>query len=228
MKILFTADWHGSKAACLRFAYLLKSDRYDCGVIAGDILDDDPQQGDMKGIRAPAWSYLRQFLNRYESEFKYYLSKTGKPVFVVKGNHDQAAWTSERNLYNIHLKKIQFHGYSFVGYCHTDFHKWDKDMAVELQRIKHHIDRNTVFVTHAPAYGVLDKRYSGKCSTGSYAIAQVVAERRPSLHLHGHVHNQCAHQGRSVNGAFHDSKSMFAIDLDRNIIQRIGGMETVE
>ena len=250
VKILFTADLHSNEEAFRQFVRILDTNAYDCGVIAGDltegnvtkeeaiellgITEDDllPELSFVDETCVEAMerqirelyksnSYYMRVLRVEEQRLKEILTGTKKPILIVKGNHDKTPWESERNVYNIHLKKVRFKGHSFVGYCHTDFDKWDKDMAIELEKIKHHIEHRTIFITHAPAYGVLDQRYSDRCSTGSRAIAKLVSERKPYLHLHGHVHDEYGCSGRTINGAFIKSRCLFEIDIDRNAVRKI-------
>jgi len=49
MRILFTSDLHGRLTDIEKFANILKLEKYDIGVIAGDIIDDGIPNNELDG-----------------------------------------------------------------------------------------------------------------------------------------------------------------------------------
>jgi len=134
MKILFTSDVHSSEAGYRRFAGILRSKDYDVGVIAGDLWHDflpdveiarllgldgggplDERRARLLGRYArDPWEVLPEALEAKEREIKDILFEARKPIFIVPGNHDLASWASERNVFNVHGKRMRFDGQCFV------------------------------------------------------------------------------------------------------------------
>ena len=241
MKILFTSDLHGKIEAFESFTKALDSDDFDCGVIAGDLLDDgatneevmsllgvteddllpefafasetyeESLERQIKELHKPT-SYLMRTLKIKEQQLKDILSKTRKPIFIVKGNHDMTDWSSYKNIRNIHGRKVSFRGYSFIGYHYTEFERTQGKQRADFQQIKNHIDNKTILVTHIAAKGVLD--YSTEnYSDGSDALRELLQQTKPALHLHGHIHGRFGWEGRLVNGAYPCKQKFISINI---------------
>jgi Icc-related predicted phosphoesterase len=75
------------------------------------------------------------------------------------------------------------------------------------------VDDHTVFVTHSPAYGVLDTGVMDLPS-GSVSIRELIERTRPILHIHGHIHQQFGNRGRHFNVAAAGHKRAVVIDTD--------------
>ena len=149
MKILYTADLHSNEEAFRQFVRILDTDDYDCGVIAGDLMEDNVTKEEaieLLGITEDdllpelssvdetcveamerqlrdlykSTSHYMQVLQIKEQQLKAILTGTKKPIFIVKGNHDKTEWQSYKNVRNIHGKKVFFRGYNFIGYQHTE------------------------------------------------------------------------------------------------------------
>jgi len=61
------------------------------------------------------------------------------------------------------------------------------------------VDRQTVLVTHAPAYGSLDVVFGNH--VGSRAIADFLFHNPVLVHLHGHIHQCFGRDGNHFNVA---------------------------
>jgi Icc-related predicted phosphoesterase len=239
LKILFTSDLHGKTDAFEDFLQILDSVNYDCGVIAGDLLDDgvtkeeamdllgiveddllpelayadesyeETLQRQIEELHKPT-SYLMQTLTVKERALKELLSRTRKPIFVIKGNHDMTDWASYKNIHNIHGRKVSFRGYSFIGYQFTEFERTEEKQRACFQQMRKHIDPRTILVTHIAAKGTLDHSIPGYCN-GSRALRELLQQTKPLLHLHGHIHERFGWEGRSVNGAYPSERRFIRI-----------------
>ena len=89
----------------------------------------------------------------------------------------------------------------------------------ELQAMKHLINSKTIFVSHAPPYGILDSTYEGH--SGSKAILNFVTETKPKLHLFGHIHDGFGFKGNAINGAYIKGKKFFSIDTVNDLIEAV-------
>ena len=162
-------------------------------------------------------------LREMERSFKEILAQSGKPVVFVMGNDDGilgdgAAWRSEGRIVNIHMRRARYGNTSFVGYQYTTpfvggtFEKSDEAQQSDFVTLGAMIDEGTVLVTHGPALGTLDTAGDGK-HVGSDALRRLIEERRPRLHLFGHIHRAFGIDGSSVNGSYPPSRQFIAIDV---------------
>jgi Icc-related predicted phosphoesterase len=243
MKILFTADLHGLESAFVRYVELLKD--YDIGVIAGDLQDDRlPENKIAELLGVPAAS-LRldqeydRFIDAYEAlekqsdkalevqaiKLNTILNSANKPVLIIKGNHDRCAWPSNGNVHNIDQTSFKYEKLNFVGYQWTNFHRSELMQEADLQSLVPLMDENTVLVTHAPPYRVLDTitvhifGYGPtKQPLGSQAIRYFVEKTHPKLHLFGHIHEGFGRRGNSFNGSYRFPKRFVGITIEGNEI----------
>ena len=248
MKILFTSDTHGNELAIGKFAEVLRDDfSYDCGIIAGDILDDHlpiyarrellgfvedsiPElhgvdENTAKEVLIPpvinleTYESLVRALYVYEERTRSILANVKKPIFLLCGNHDLTTWETRDNIYNIHSKRINFQEFNFVGYQYTEFDRSDEKQLADFQILRKYIDKNTILVTHSPTYGILD--YDGVQHIGSKPLCELIKETQPRLHLHGHIHQASGHKGRTINGSWQDERVFWSIAVEAGRVTRI-------
>lgn len=209
MKIIFSSDLHGSESGYNRFSELLASDKFDIGLLGGDMM-------------------CGKALNTEES-IKLILEKPGKPVLYIMGNYDGILgfnWTDTKLLKNINMKRITINGQSFAGYQYTnpfiggDFEKSEKQQVGDMENLFKLIDKDTIFVSHGPAYGVLDKTHFGK-SVGSMALLEMISTVKPKFHLFGHIHESAGHKDYAINGAYPKSHQLVGIDSDSGKVEFI-------
>ncbi len=210
MRILFSSDFHASAPAVSLFADALAMGPFDAGIIAGDILDDFwVPDGSAGGIE------------EVERQFKEILSAGGKPVYVIPGNHDPTAWEDFGNVINIHGRRLELDGYSFVGYRWTTLERSEEEQKKELRGYDALMDRKTILVTHEPPFGKLDLTGYDSLHHGSKAIAHFAWRNRPRFHLFGHVHGGFGVRWRAVNGSYPNSRSFYDIDLAEGMAHAI-------
>ncbi len=233
MKILFTSDVHSSEAGYRRFAGILRRKDYHVGVIAGDLWHDFLPEieiarllgldggGPLDERRArllerytrDPWEVLPEALEAKEREIKDILFEARKPIFIVPGNHDRTRWDSERNLHNVHGKKMRFDGYSFVGYRYTEVERSETEQDRDLERMAGLLGVDTILVTHSPPYGILDRGHGGR-HIGSRAVRRLASSQDVRLHLFGHVHEDFGRLGKYYNGAFPRLGAFLRIEIN--------------
>jgi Icc-related predicted phosphoesterase len=163
MKILATADLHGSQ---YRLNILLKNvETYspDLVIICGDITQFGP--GEM----------AKNFLNQI-------------PVttFAIPGNIDTEEVSTAINnskATNIDMKRVEKNSVPFVGISGVN----RLDLARVLTDKEPQIDETSVVVSHVPPHGLQDKVFLGMHS-GSKELREIVNTYKPRLVLCGHIH----------------------------------------
>jgi Icc-related predicted phosphoesterase len=245
MKILFTADLHGLEAAFVDFAHILQIGNFKCGVIAGDLIDDglthdefiellsvaeddllselpgadetldEMMQREIKKLHDPK-GFFMQALAIKERRFKEILFTAKKPIFIIRGNHDLTDWSSESNIHNIHWRKVNFQGFNFVGYHHTEFSRTQEQQRKDFETLEKYIDDKTIFITHIPAFGVLDRQNHDdpSWSLGSRALSELIHRNKPLVHIHGHVHQASGNKGFSFNASYPQKRQFLYLDLN--------------
>ena len=161
MKILATADIHGSQ---YRLNIVLKNiQRYspDLVVICGDITQFGP--GDL----------AKNFLDQIPVET---LAITGNidSFDVSKGIDDSKAT-------RIEMKKVVKKGIPFVGANGVD------ENQLKVIEEKKLIDETCILVSHEPPHGTQDKVFLG-IHGGNKELREVINKYKPRLALCGHIH----------------------------------------
>ena len=245
MRLLFTSDLHGNIPAYERFAELLASESYDLGILAGDLLEDmmtdeqiveltgiDPDEllDELYGEGDPAffdwesrpWNrLLGAALDAKVGRLHDMLSGAGKPVLFVLGNHDRQEWPESDLVRNIHLKRVEILGQAFSGYRWTNGQRDEEQSASDFAALGSLVDRDTVLVTHAPPFGVLDspRKFGPRVRRPPLLGICPLQELEPRLHLFGHVHAAAGRKGKYINGSWLEARKFFDIDVRR---RRIG------
>jgi Icc-related predicted phosphoesterase len=161
MKILATADLHGSQ---YRLNILLKNiERFspDLVIICGDITQFGPGE------------LAKNLLDQITIE-----------TFAVTGNIDSkdvAHGIDDSNATRIELKKIVKKGIPFVGISGV---KPDEFNLLEEKKL---VDNKTILVSHVPPYGFQDKVFIG-LHGGSKDLRNIIDKYKPQLVLCGHIH----------------------------------------
>jgi len=145
MRLIAAADIHGVNAV---YEWLVEQVREaDAVVLAGDLFASDFKREQQKQAKR----IIRL------------LKTVAIPVFYVMGNDDNVAVNYEDALAKpIHGRRLQLKGFNFVGcqymppFVGGEFVKSDQEIAHDLEQLQPLLDENTIFVTHAPAWGHLD------------------------------------------------------------------------
>lgn len=180
MRILVLSDIHGSETGVMTSLELCQRYEPDLAVVCGDITQFGPNEWGLK-----------------------YLDRIPVRTLAVPGNCDpeDLHMTIEKSrAENLHKKKTNVSGLTFVGGGGSDptpfntiFEIREDVMSGWLEPLR---TDNAILVTHAPAYGFLDRNYKGSHS-GSKSIRRIVDSWNPILHLSGHMHEA---RGVDLNG----------------------------
>jgi len=161
MKILATADIHGSQ---YRLNIILKNiEKYspDLVIICGDITQFGPGE------------LAKNFLNQIPIE-----------TLAITGNIDTAdveKAINESKAINICLKKFVKNGISFIG-----INERNQD-NFRIFNKKNLFEEKIIFVSHKPPYGAQDKIFIG-LHGGSKELREIIDRYKPILVLCGHIH----------------------------------------
>lgn len=231
MRILFASDLHALRPAFELYAEALAMGHYDLGILGGDLLDDfwlpdakatpvldpppsPPRDSHPLMVETPKGADDLDGLRALETEMKRILADAGKPIFLVAGNHDLTPWEDFETVRNIHGKRVELDGWSFVGYRWTKVEKSEAEQAADLKELAPLVDRHTVLLTHEPPFGRLDTNGYDGIHWGGRALARFIVKTRPAFHLFGHVHEAAGIRIKAVNGSYPNSRTFYAIDLD--------------
>jgi Icc-related predicted phosphoesterase len=202
MRILFSSDLHGHIGAFKHYSELLSDNSFALGILSGDLTTYTPDK------------------IQTEQEIKSILQEAQKPIIFIMGNDDgilEHNWRETALLKNPNLKKIEFKNFNFVGYQYSNpfvggpFEKSEKEQLSDLPKLKSLIDSRTIFISHGPALGILDKGFSGE-NFGSKMLRRLIAEQPPLFHLFGHIHQSAGVTGRFINGAYPLLRKFISID----------------
>jgi len=160
-----------------------------------------------------------------EEQLRKILSDAGKPVYLIRGNHDQTAWATGGCVTNIEDRKIGLGGISLVGYRWTPLGRSLRKRKRDAAKLRRLVDRTTILVTHDPPFGIMDE---GSLATirrnplseergpiGSPYLKRLVEKKLPLFHVFGHTHRGFGISGRFINAAYPRSGGRF-ISLDSN------------
>jgi Icc-related predicted phosphoesterase len=219
MRILALADIHGDLGVYEQLPGIAHSTQADVIVIAGDLLGADDQ------VHLDLIESHRSCARRIFE----ILGSSYCPVLYIMGNDDAVDMIyledSATNVKSIHGRKVTVKGVGFVGYQYCTpfmggiFEKQEEDIWSDLNGLSTLIDQETVLVTHAPAYGILDRTLmiDGTGFTGhggSRSILRLVKDVAPMAHLHGHIHGSFGRYGRHWNVSTYESRQYTIIDSD--------------
>jgi Icc-related predicted phosphoesterase len=170
MKLLATADIHGSQ---YRLNIILKNiEKYspDLVVICGDITQFGPRE------------VAKNFLNQIPVD-----------TFAIPGNIDSPdvdKAITESKAENINLKKIEKNKISFVGIGGNIPSPLSKIIIYNKtteKPLEESIDKKTIIVSHEPPYKTQDKVFFGHHS-GNKELRILIEKCKPRLVLCAHIH----------------------------------------
>jgi len=208
MRVLASADVHGKQAVYEWLGRVASVHQVDALLLAGDLL------GSLDGFDTP--EAAQEHEAHLLSEF---LASIGLPVLYIMGNDDLVELNSaSARVQSLHGRRIQLGPYTFVGYQYSlpfmggTFEKPETGIAADLKALEHLVSADTVFVSHSPAFGVLDPGFD-ETQIGSHALRELLERRAWRLHVHGHSHAGFGRQGLHLNVASAGRKRAMIVNL---------------
>ncbi len=123
----------------------------------------------------------------YMNELKDFVSD----ALFIPGNNDPINFCSFYTCVN--KKRVDIGRYNVVGLgfslitpFNTLNEMTEQQFQNELSQLKELVDKNTIFLTHNPPYGIFD--YVNNLHLGSKSILSFVKNTKPRIHMFGHVH----------------------------------------
>jgi Icc-related predicted phosphoesterase len=224
LRILASADVHGRWPV---YDWLLRAARehdVEAIVLAGDLL------GCLDGLNTP------EDAQRHQAKLLTDLLGTaGVPILYIMGNDDRVELNANSDrIQPIHGHQVDCGGFAFVGYQYSlpfmggTFEKPDDDIRSDLNQLPSRLGPKTVFVSHSPAFGILDPGL-GDVHIGSVSLREFLAANPFRAHIHGHSHAGFGRQGNHFNVASAARMRAMIIDLETLQHQLIGlGQERLE
>jgi Icc-related predicted phosphoesterase len=210
MKILAAADIHGNHRFYHLILDLAKIGEAQAIILAGDLLGYPPGFDNIEDAqRADAIDILGL------------LETASVPVFFIMGNDDLVEFGSGIGLVrSIHGTRADLGQYNFVGYQYSlpfmagIFEKTEEAIGRDLDEMVALANDHTVFVTHCPARGFLDRTMLGT-HAGSTSILDFIEKTGVRAHIHGHIHSGFGRDGCHFNVAALPIERAMLIDIDR-------------
>ncbi len=183
LKALCVADLHSSEEALALLGELLKKEKPEICVVAGDVTQFGPVD------------YAKRVLE--------VIRAAGAECVAVHGNTDplQVKLFLEKEGVGIHNRKREVNGkdgsvVEFVGYggsaptpFQTAITYSEAQIYADLSKL---VTKNSVLVSHSPPFGLpheLDKTFDLK-NAGSKGVRKIIDERRPRACICAHVHER--------------------------------------
>ena len=221
MQLIAAADFHGDLEIFKWLLQCVRDHSPDAVILAGDLLAADPDHP------GPIEDAHRECASRVVE----LLSTIDVPVLYVMGNDDMVDLNPPSGtIRSIHGSRTDLHEFNFVGYQFSlpfmggIYEKPEDDIRSDLRRLETLVDERTVFVTHSPAFGVLDIGILDR-HAGSTSIGTVIERRNPVAHIHGHIHSQFGRSGKHFNVAAAGTGSLTLIEvptLAERVLERSG------
>jgi Icc-related predicted phosphoesterase len=209
MRILASADVHGNWLIYDWLLTVAHQQRVHAIVLAGDLL------GCPDGFDTPeeAQQHESQILGEL-------LGTAGVSVLYIMGNDDLVELNSySQQVRSLHGQRVSVGQFAFVGYQYSlpfmggTFEKPEAEIKSDLTRLTDLLDARTVFVSHSPAFGILDPGYR-ETRIGSHSLAEFLDANLYLAHIHGHSHAGFGHHGKHFNVASAGQPRGMILDLE--------------
>lgn len=172
VRILAAGDFHGDKTTAKYLAKRAIDEKADIIILNGDIVEEEDTDGVM-----------------------YHFVKTGKPVFLVPGNHDWFA----TDFLAAHYKATNLHGKSVkqgnvaifgCGGTNTGINMLTEKEIYDTIKQTHATIANAskrLLVTHIHPAGTLMESFS-QWVKGSVGLRHAINATKPDIVICGHIH----------------------------------------
>jgi Icc-related predicted phosphoesterase len=209
MLLLLSADLHGRLSVVRWLLDVAREHGVSAVVLAGDLFGCSDEFQTPEVAQEQEAKALNQLLGG-----------TSVPVFYVMGNDDLIELNPRsEHVQPIHNRRIQFGPVNFVGYQYSIpftgglFEKPESSIQADLESLSTRCDTETIFVSHSPAFGILDPGFSN-ASIGSHALREFLETTPVLAHVHGHSHEGFGRQGKHFNVASAGRRRAVLLDVD--------------
>jgi Icc-related predicted phosphoesterase len=209
MRIIACSDLHGNYDLYQWIVELNQKLDPDLIVICGDLFGYP--------VRFPSLETAQQADGKKISQI---LTQISKPILYIMGNDDFVPFRPKQdNIYHIHSKSLTFGNFNFIGYQYSlpfvggIYEKSESKIGFDLKKLSHLVNKKTILISHSPAYGILDKSFSG-IHCGSKSILNFIEKEELHAHLHGHIHEAFGQHRIHFNVAAGRKKQAMLIDLN--------------
>jgi hypothetical protein len=178
VRMLAFTDFHGSDEAFARAKELIRNEKWDCVVVAGDITNYDVELAKRRLTK---------------------LAEATVPVFFVPGNMDGpglSSWPGTDSVGPLHGKSARVDGVFLVGLGGSPPGPFSTPFQIPEERATQLMNQamagfekgSLVLVSHCPPKNTkLDVVPSGE-HAGSVAVRDFIEKFKPALVVSGHVH----------------------------------------
>jgi len=203
VKILALGDPHGKLPKNL--SSVVKKRKIGLIICVGDIPLTPKNPGEKK-----SWIGFRRKANKSYGEMIKKLCSYKIPVLTLRGNMyfsgrggriSRRIFNKYKNLYHKRTGQLQIDNVTFVFFDMSwekstlwfSKRKMSKKRLATVQSRKKRLNKilkgskDSVVISHAPPFSVLDKTYFGK-NAGSRVLLEAIKKHQPKLVLCGHIH----------------------------------------
>ena len=209
MQLLMSADQHGKWPVFNWLLTVARERHIDAIVLAGDLL------GCPDGFDTPEEAQ-RHDANRVNE----LLATAEIPVFYVMGNDDLVELNSNSDqVQSVHERQVRLGRFTIVGYQYSlpfmggTFEKPDAAIEVDLAPLAGFVDADAIFVSHTPAFGILDPGFR-ESQIGSRSLRQFLDTKPFLAHIHGHSHAGFGRNGKHFNVASAGRQRAMLLDTE--------------
>jgi len=171
VRIFAAGDFHADRTAAKRLAQQAIDEKADLIILNGDIVEEDNTDGIM-----------------------YHFMNTGKPVFLVPGNHDWFATdflAAQYDAVNLHGKHTQQEHVSIIGCGGTNagINMLTEKEIYDIVKTTDGLAKSSkkILVTHVHPAGTKMETFS-HFVRGSTGLRQAIEKTKPDIVICGHVH----------------------------------------
>lgn len=168
VRILAAGDFHGDRTTAKNLAQKAIDEKADFIVLNGDIVEEHDTDGVL-----------------------YHFVKTGKPVFLVPGNHDWFATdflAAKYKVRNLHATSVQYGNLAILG-CGGANELTEKEIyeTIKSTNLKVQDAQKRLLVAHVHPAGTKMESFS-QFVRGSTGLRKAIETTKPDVVLCGHVH----------------------------------------
>lgn len=247
MKILFTSDVHGLISAIESYTYELSKEDYDCGVIAGDIIDDGVPDNEIEEYIAEGYLHPDDFLEQLppaDLSFEEYVVGAIDELYQEDSPFMKALHLKEEKVKRIlsrankpvfiipgnhdltkwedseHILNIHNKRITFDGVSFVGY-RWTSLRRTEPER-EADAEYLKTLVNKNTILVTHDAPYGALDEhIGSKYLKKLVDDKRPMYHLFGHTHSNYGIYDNFINGAYPRYRKFVSINIDNHIKEEV-------